>query len=323
MPQHPAVFWRFVRCRFSLRIIDAVILPPYKGALWRGSFGHVFRKLVCLLPSQTSCPTCILTEKCLYAALFEPTAPPDLADAAKYLQAPRPFVLVPPLTGRRSFHPDDTLYFDLVLIGPAIEALPYFIFVFQELGKRGWGRQRRRFALTEVEQIREGKGKILYSQETLLARGLEPEVGPVFFPADATVQAVTLNLLTPVRLKVKGDLATDLTFPLFWEHLSRRLELLAALYGPIDNPPDVADLTPQAGAITVADRRLYWYDWQRYSHRQQETMKLGGLKGSITFAGPLGPFMPYLRLGEHLHVGQGTTFGLGRYKMGTQQTGEE
>ncbi|HAY22292.1 MAG TPA: hypothetical protein DCY27_09015 [Desulfobacterales bacterium] len=59
--------------------------------------------------------------------------------------------------------------------------------------------------------------------------------------------------------------------------------------------------------------RLHWYDWERYSYSQQERLKLGGLKGAITFAGE-GPFMPYLRLGEQVNLGQGTTFGLGRYR---------
>jgi hypothetical protein len=38
----------------------------------------------------------------------------------------------------------------------------------------------------------------------------------------------------------------------------------------------------------------------------------------VTFAGPLGPFLPYLRLGEQVHIGQGNTFGLGRYTIGLQ-----
>ncbi|MEW6664244.1 MAG: hypothetical protein AB1512_03340 [Thermodesulfobacteriota bacterium] len=33
--------------------------------------------------------------------------------------------------------------------------------------------------------------------------------------------------------------------------------------------------------------------------------------------GELGPFMPFLRMGEQVNVGQGTSFGLGRIKAHT------
>ena len=51
-------------------------------------------------------------------------------------------------------------------------------------------------------------------------------------------------------------------------------------------------------------------------------MKLGGLRGEITFEGDLSPFMPLLRLGEKVHVGQGTGFGLGGYEI-IEDKGEE
>ncbi len=49
-------------------------------------------------------------------------------------------------------------------------------------------------------------------------------------------------------------------------------------------------------------------------------MKLGGFIGEITFEGNIEPFMPLIKVGEVLHVGKGTGFGLGRYKtvMGKQ-----
>ncbi|MDO8785622.1 MAG: CRISPR system precrRNA processing endoribonuclease RAMP protein Cas6 [Syntrophales bacterium] len=41
----------------------------------------------------------------------------------------------------------------------------------------------------------------------------------------------------------------------------------------------------------------------------------GGFVGSITYEGNMLPFLTPLKAGETLHVGKGTTFGLGKYEM--------
>ena len=71
----------------------------------------------------------------------------------------------------------------------------------------------------------------------------------------------------------------------------------------------------RAAGVTAVETALRWHDWERYSQRQKQKMKLGGLVGEVEFAGEWQPFLPLLRLGAALHVGNGTGFGLGRYEI--------
>lgn len=307
--------------RFTILVESPILLPPYKGAVFRGSFGAIFRRSVCAAICG-QCADCTVARQCLYVALFETPPPPDYADAAKFSQAPRPYVLNPPLTDRREFRPGEELTFHLVLVGPAVEALPYFIHTFSELGRMGLGRGRGQFRLANVALVGAlGVAKIYDGRtRTLSVSPLEDEADtPVFQCPDAN--RVTLDFLTPLRLKRDGKLVARLDFPFFFERLTHRVRLLAAFYGQNGSMPDASDfsslpdLLERSNEVRTTENHLHWYDWERYSSRQQTTMNFGGLKGRITFAGDLAPFLPWLRLGERVNVGQSTTFGLGRYQM--------
>jgi hypothetical protein len=303
------------RFRFSVRVASLMVLPPYKGGIFRGAFGSVFRSIVCATRAA-DCQKCLVRSQCLYVVLFEPQAPPDHPDAHKFRHAPSSYVLNPPLTKREAFKRDETLDFELVLIGRAVDAVPYFIYTFMEMGKRGLGRERGRYELLSVDVLRNGTRTPIYDGSTGTLISFAPGLDSVTYPGDDSCTRVTLEFLTPLRLKVKGDLVTRLTFPLFFERLAHRLTLLAAFYGRNgEQSHDISPLFPRAREISVDEDTLRWQDWERYSARQQTAMKLGGLRGKITFSGDLGPFMPFLRLGEQVNVGQGTSFGLGRMSV--------
>jgi CRISPR/Cas system endoribonuclease Cas6 (RAMP superfamily) len=78
---------------------------------------------------------------------------------------------------------------------------------------------------------------------------------------------------------------------------------------------DFKSLIEKSQSIRVKKENLSWFDWERYSARQDTRMKMGGFVGSITFEGDFEPFLPFLLLGEQIHVGKGTSFGLGKYEI--------
>jgi hypothetical protein len=97
-------------------------LPTYLGSTIRGMIAASFRDLVCMTQSSI-CEGCLLLNRCAYPYIFE-TPPPLHAPEAlrkRFHQAPRPYVFNVP----RVYQGEPTLHLGLVLIGRAIDYLPY------------------------------------------------------------------------------------------------------------------------------------------------------------------------------------------------------
>jgi hypothetical protein len=135
--------------QFVLKPKERIILPPYKGSTFRGGFGNAFKKVVCI-SRNTECSLCMLKEKCIYSYVFETQPPSDSSVMRKYEKAPHPFIIEPPSEKRQVYNSDDEIAFNLILIGRAADYLPYFIYSFDELGKKGIGKNRGKFELTKV-----------------------------------------------------------------------------------------------------------------------------------------------------------------------------
>ncbi|PIV22771.1 MAG: hypothetical protein COS40_05325 [Deltaproteobacteria bacterium CG03_land_8_20_14_0_80_45_14] len=121
--------------------------------------------------------------------------------------------------------------------------------------------------------------------------------------------------MTPTRLKYDGKLSPDLEFHILFRNLLRRISLLSYFHCGEELNLDFKGLIEEAKDVKVQKENLRWVDWERYSNRQETKMKMGGFIGSVTFTGNFKEFLPFLILGEYIHVGKGTSFGLGKYKI--------
>lgn len=304
-----------------------IILPPYKGSTLRGGFGNAFKKIVCAL-KEKDCPGCILKERCVYSYVFE-TPPPDGAKVMrKYVAVPHPFIIEPPLERKMGYKPGDELTFGLTLIGKAIDYLPYFIYTFDELGNIGIGNGRGKYALKAVRQVpavcrkdlpAEENGDLIYSSETKKLTSFHPEdlhINTVTRDEDDQASALTLNFLTPARIYHNGKLTCDLEFHILIRQLLRRISMLSHFHCGTDPAQwDFQGLINKAKEVKIKNKNLRWFNWQRYSSRQEQKINMGGFVGEVTYEGHLTPFLSLIRAGEILHVGKAATFGLGRYEM--------
>ncbi len=290
-------------------------LPVHKGSTLRGGFGYTFKRLVCS-HHQERCAGCESRSRCSYSYLFE-TLPTQTEDRfSNYSDIPRPFVLETDKCQRRGFARGDLLQFGLILMGTAIEYLPYFVFCFEELGKVGLGRDRVRFRLEEVRGFDFGRGTWLplYDPEEHLLKGVPPVIEANQLPSDCG-GTLSLEFLTPTRIKYRGKYVSDLEFHMLMRNLLRRISMITLFHCGFELDVDWNDLIAEAKMVEVRDWNLAWRNWTRRSTRQTNPMNLGGFMGTVTYSGNFDKFMPFIALGEQIHVGKNTTFGLGKYRI--------
>jgi hypothetical protein len=285
-------------------------LPAYPGSAWRGALGWSLKRTVCVI-RHTACPDCLLYRSCVYPYLFETPPPLDTSKMRKYTSAPHPFVLrIEP-----GQHGGD-YRLGLILIGRAIQQFPYFVHALSEAGGQGVGSQRRPFKLMRVFQAHGLQGedwKLIYEPEQPLGQ-LEtamPAVPPV-------PDRLTLEILTPLRIKRDNHLVTPARFRFadLFGTLLRRISLLSHFHTDHPLEADFVRLTTRVAEVRHHKPRLQWYDWTRYSSRQETPLDMGGIIGQFDLHGAdLTEFWPYLWLGQWTHAGKGATLGLGRYRI--------
>ena len=296
------------RLHLTVRAEGPLQLPPYAGSMLRGAFGHA---LLALSPlPHTDGKPCALHANCPYCQLF--AAPPLPGHSLqKFSHMPQPYVIEPPTGGAQRLQAGQTFGFGLVLIGKALGLLPTVLQAWQRALRTGLGAGHTPCTLVEVMD-ENGLQRLPDKREQL--SNLKCQLPP----SPALAGQATLHFHTPLRLQVQGKpvRAGQLTARDVLVGLARRSQLLCDVHlGAAAPQLDFAALSTQAAAINLQGEGLRWFDWGRYSQRQQQEMQLGGLLGSVHLQGDLAPFAQLLHQGQWLHVGKNATMGLGGYRL--------
>jgi hypothetical protein len=309
--------------RLALEPLETLYLPAFKGSVLRGGFGHVFKRLVCI-QSKPCGDRCALGSACPYGYVFETSPPKDSEVLSTHEAVPRPFVIEPPPDRRREIPAGERLMFGLTLVGRCINYLPYFVAVFRELGDVGLGRSRGKYRLLAVDAVPPygGPKRPIYRAEEDVVRTADSTVGVAEILAQASTlpcDRVTVRFLTPARLKHAGRYAQDtVEFHVLVRALLRRVSSLAYFHCGGRWETDYRGWVERAQGVEAVDTHLSWMEWGRRSGRQKRRIEMGGVVGSVTYAGDLAPFRPLLALGMLVHVGKGAVFGNGQYVVSDQ-----
>jgi len=204
-------------------------------------------------------------------------------------------------------------------MGQAISQLPLIILAWRRAFLKGITHDRGTASIETVELVTQfGDAVEIYSG---ISPVIQKHTADISVPSKFQVQDCTLKFHTPLRIeKNKRSLGPyDLTPSIFLRHLLRRISLLLA-YHLIDNEQntlntdDIKKLNLQADKINDK-KEIYWQNWSRYSSRQKQKMNLGGVTGQWQLNECPVEWLPFLYLGQWLHAGKETAFGLGKYTI--------
>ncbi len=288
---------------FKLKAIDSLDLPYYKGSTFRGAFGHALKQSVCVM-RNTECAVCALKAQCAYVYLFETRN--DRGEAVAH-----PYIIEPPSNMKSRLLPGETFELRMVLIGRAIEYVPYVIHSLKQMGKRGVGRRQGRFSLEEAGLVAGGQRQQVYDALTDKIQKGHVLLNLNRLPLIET-ETVTLDFLTVTGLKHQGRLVAVPDFETIVRAIFRRVKALNVYHGQAGEAPEFPDFD---GSVQTEENRLKKDWWQRYSSRQHTKIKFDGFVGRIRFAGNITPYTRLLQMGRLLHLGRGTVYGMGRYEL--------
>ena len=311
MPQPIPHSFPVARYRFTCRVTRTIRLPAYAGSMLRGAFGHALRQVACMTKQKT-CEGCPLLHSCANPAIFEPP-PPATHALQKFAQIPVPYVIEPPAWGERVLGEGEELAFHMVLIGRTLNELPLIILAWRRALARGLGASDGTAELVSVTHCTSGGDIEIFTPDTGVITQHQQTVA---LPETSSRTSISLQIETPLRLQSNGRALAPhrLDARTLLMALARRINLLAEFHAGGPLIADFPALAAQAAAIRDT-RQLAWQDWVRYSSRQKQAMALGGVVGTWILEGDLAPFMPWLHLGQWLHVGKEAAFGLGRYRI--------
>ena len=314
---------RYGSYRFTSVLEGDALLPEYKGSTFRGAFGHALKRVVCALRRE-DCADCLLRGKCIYAFVFETPLSEQESHAVprtRIAAPPHPYVIEPPETAQTRYRNGDAFDFTLILFGRANDYLPYFIYAFDQMGRLGLGRavdgKRAAFALRDVT----AEGKIVYAagDGKILPGNFCRELSTVPGENADGCSSLELTLHTPLRLKYENRLEAKLPFHVLVRAMLRRVSSLCRYYGDGEPQLDYRGLVARAQGVATESSTICWFDWKRYSNRQDQSMLMGGMVGRAVYAGDLAEFLPLIRFCERVHLGKQTAFGLGRISFTTRE----
>lgn len=301
------------RYRFTLRVTEPLRLPDYAGSTLRGVFGHALMQLSGINQDDIERKTPLVLNS-PYTQIFAPQANAVSQTTLNGLrQLPVPYVIEAPLTSSKTWLTGELLQFHQVITEPALSQLQVIVLAWRRAFSRGVGVGDGKAVLISVEhELPTGEWCEVYSETEVRIREHSTLLS---VPEYQHTTDVHLQLQTPLRLQQRGKIlgTKEINASIFLRHLIRRVSLYLQHHNQTECSLDSIRHLNSLVDQVQDEHHLEWQDWKRYSSRQKQPIKLGGLLGSWYLKNVPPELLRFIYVGQWLHLGKETAFGLGKY----------
>lgn len=292
---------QWCQLQFEIAPTEKMSIPLYPAMTIRGGLGYAMKEQ--------------LNHQHLYEQLFEEQEGERIE--GRYIAYNRPMIIRTGINRQKVYYKEDSYRFEMILFGPLIQAYQEIILSMESFGSAGIGKDKAPFYVKRVIAKTPGMNKIIYDDGEWigqLAPFTWPQISTVFskFPTK-----IKLDFKTPLRLKVNGAYQQDVPFTCLVENIARRVKSILHYHQGVTLPTTfVEEMTQKAMEVEEVYRRFSRKSYKRYSTRQEKTVYLDGIEGfSIVKGAALQELFPLLYIGQFLHVGKQSMFGLGQYDL--------
>lgn len=263
----------------------------------RGALGAALYDVVCVRADR-ACDRCALVADCLIPSWFEP---------GRNGQQARPYVIR--IDGPRQVTADRPLRVQMDWFGRIPRPTALLEALIRAAGK-GLGPDRVRHQVQKVRAVGVGAPVIVVERDEVVGRWPEPDtlLRRVRLPV-REVSGATVILRTPAQISSDGK-------PTAKDVLKAAILRLRAL--------------ERAQGVTSVRRwpepsvhgewlDLRWVGGSRYSRRSRGPHDLSGWRGVLEVGPEIGPYVDLLAASEVVHLGRGSSAGLGRVEVRWRQ----
>ena len=302
--------FNLVNLALTIRTEDPFRLTKYLS-LSGNAYAAACRSLSCRWP-QRECESCSLDDTCGWHLVFGQALTTDPMALKRHQKPPLPFVFSFPACNDTS-EIQKLIVVGLVVIGRAIPQLEMLLNGFSDLIASESTPVR-----AEIAQIacRDYHGSVQNENvaPSLMQSGSIVPENLLITSTDGLLDSrcclgttLDIYLMSPLRLLEAGHAAVNFKFGLFARSVMRRVSSLSFYYGESEMCCDFKELSRQVDDVVCID--------EHFGYANVTNRKCSGITGYGTFLGDFSLLIPFLIIGSFVHVGKGSSFGMGCYDV--------